>query len=181
MGRTRGTFGAAGIRRAGSESHRELPGVRSRGLLTLARVTPEQELVERLASKSDRVDVIRSLLGGVNATDLRSVHLTDAAFDALSGGLEHRNPQVRWWSIQLLDHCADLRAIEAIVPLLDDPVARVRRNAVHALSCAACKPDWSGHLADGVIARIAVMAEEDANSKVRADAALALSCHVKSS
>lgn len=137
--------------------------------------------MERLASKSDRVNSMRSLLGGVNATELRSVHLTDAAFDALLGGLEHRNPQVRWWSIQLLDHCADLRAIAAIVPLLDDPVARVRRNAVHALSCTPCKPDWSGHLADGVIARIALLAEVDPNSKVRTDAALALSCHPESS
>jgi len=174
-------FGAGVIWHPGSESHRELPGVGSGGFHRLAPVTPEQELVERLASKRDRVEVMRSLVGGVKATELRSVHLTDAALDALSGGLEHSNPQIRWWSIQLLDHCADLRAIEAIVPLLDDPVARVRRNAVHALSCAACKPDWSGHLADGVIARIALMAEADPNTKVRTDAALALSCHTKSS
>jgi hypothetical protein len=56
------------------------------------------------------------------------------AFHALLRGLIHENPVVRWRSVQLVDHGADVRAIKAPVPVLDDPVPRVRRNAVHALS-----------------------------------------------
>jgi HEAT repeat protein len=140
-------------------------------------VTPEQELVERLAFKSGRADVMRALLGSANAIELRSAEVTDAAFEALTGGLGHQNPQVRWWSIKLLDHCADGRATDAIVPLLDDPVPRVRRNAVHALSCATCKPKWSGELPRSAVERIAMMAGSDPNDKVRGDAVIALVYH----
>ena len=139
-------------------------------------MTSESALVEQLASKSQRIAVTRALLGGVNARELRSVRVTDAAFEALVAGLAHLNPQVRWWSIQLLDHCSEVRAIDAIVPPLDDPVPRVRRNAVHALSCRACKPAWSGTLDATVSKRLAVLAESDPNPKVRAEATVALAC-----
>jgi len=139
-------------------------------------VASEQELVERLATKDHRLDAMRALLGGVNATDLRAVQPADGAFHALVRGLVHENPVVRWWSVQLLDHCADVRAINALVPVLDDPVPRVRRNAVHALSCAMCKPAWSGELPVGVRGKLAEMAETDPNAKVRAVARIAVTC-----
>lgn len=107
-------------------------------------VTAEEQLVERLVNKADRLEAMRSLLGAVNAFELRHVELSEDAFAALVGGLSHDHPQVRWWCIQMLDHCPDARAVEAVVPLLDDPVPRVRRNAAHALGCVTCKPDWSG-------------------------------------
>jgi len=142
-------------------------------------MTPETTLVEQLSSKADRLQAMRGLMGAVNARELRSVQITEAAFVALVEGLSHPNPQVRWWSVQLLDHCPDPRAVDAIVPLLDDPVARVRRNAAHALSCQRCKPSWSGQLAGSVIERLAAMAQADPNAKVRVEAATALLCQAR--
>jgi len=128
------------------------------------------ELVQRLASKRDRNDAIRALVGGLTATELRSVHVDDATIDALARGLADPNPVVRWWCVQLLDHVPDPRAIDLIVPMLDDAVARVRRNAVHALGCAACKPTADICLAAETRARIRQLAESDPNGKVRDEA-----------
>ena len=87
-----------------------------------ADVKSDQQWVEALAFPSQRIDAMRSLIGGVNARDLRSVVVTEGALQALIDGLRHGNAQVRWWCVQLLDHCSDVRAIEAVVPMLDDPV-----------------------------------------------------------
>ena len=103
------------------------------------RMSPERESVQRLASKEHRLESIRELLGAVNTRQLRDVTVSDAVFDTLVEGLSDFNPQVRFWSVQLLDHCPDPRAIVAIKPLLDDPVPRVRRNAVHTMACRVCK------------------------------------------
>lgn len=142
-------------------------------------VTPEEELVERLVNKADRLDVMRSLLGAVNATDLRRLEPSDEVLDALVGGLTHDHPQVRWWCIQMLDHCPDSRAVEAVASLVDDPVPRVRRIAAHALGCIACKPDWSGRLDHATADRLAQMADHDPNAKVRQEAAHALACRAQ--
>jgi hypothetical protein len=56
----------------------------------------------------------RELLGAVNTRELRDVNVSDAVFDALVEGLSDINAQVRFWSVQLLDHCPDSRAIVAI-------------------------------------------------------------------
>lgn len=140
-------------------------------------MTAEQVLVEQLASKSERLGAMRRLLGAVSARELRHVKMSDAAFGALVDGLSHANSQVRFWCVQLLDHCPSPEAIASIAPLLDDPVPRVRRNAVHALGCQACKPAWDGRLDEPLVAKIAAMAADDANAKVRAEAATALACH----
>ena len=137
-------------------------------------MTPEEGLVQRLVNKADRLEVMRSLLGAVNASDLRHVEISEEAFAALVGGLSHDHPQVRWWCIQMLDHCPDPRAVEAILPLLEDPVPRVRRNAAHALGCVACKPDWTGRLEQEVSDLLVRMAESDPNTKVRTEAAQTL-------
>jgi HEAT repeat protein len=134
-------------------------------------------LVEQLRSKADRLAAMTELIGAVNARDLRSVQLSEAAFTALVDGLSHSNPQVRWWSVQLLDHCPDPRSVDAIAPLLDDCVPRVRRNAAHALGCLVCKPSWSGTLTESVIERLSAMAQSDPNAKVRAEATAALRIH----
>ena len=139
-------------------------------------MTPEEELVERLVDKAQRLEVMRSLLGDVNTRALRHLELSEPAFAALVGGLSHDHPQVRWWCIQMLDHCPDPRAVHAVVPLLDDPVPRVRRNAAHALGCLACKPGWSGELSGSTIDRLVELATQDQNAKVRAEAARALAC-----
>lgn len=164
----------AGFRSPGGDGAIPVRGGSSRP--TVHRVTPEEELVERLVNKADRLVVMRSLFGAVNASELRHVAVTEDVFAALVGGLSHDHPQVRWWCIQMLDHCPDPRAVEAIVPLLDDPVPRVRRNAAHALGCEVCKPDWSGHLETSAIERLTEMASHDPSTKVRDEAARALSC-----
>ena len=128
------------------------------------------ELVQRLASKRDRNEAIRALVGGLTATELRSVHVDDATTDALARGLADPNPVVRWWCVQLLDHVPDPRAIDLIAPMLDDPVARVRRNAVHALGCAVCKPTADICLSAETRAQIRELAECDPNGKVRDEA-----------
>ena len=128
------------------------------------------ELVQQLASKRDRNAAIRALVGGLTATELRSLSVDDTTIDALARGLEDPNPVVRWWCVQLLDHVPDQRGIDLIVPLLDDPVPRVRRNAVHALGCAACKPTAEICLSPETRARIRRLADSDPNGKVRDEA-----------
>src|SRR5262245_11029891 len=106
----------------------------------------EAAWVQALADKATRLAAMRALVGGVTATELKSVTVSDSVLHALGDGVSDRDPRVRWWSIQLLDHVADPRAVEAIVPALHDAVPRVRRNAAHALGCARCKPTWDGGL-----------------------------------
>ena len=74
----------------------------------------------------------------------------------------------------------DPRAVEAIALRLDDEVARVRRNAAHALGCVACKPEWTGGLPDVVIETLTSVAADDSSAKVRAEAADALVCRYSS-
>jgi HEAT repeat protein len=138
-------------------------------------MTPEG-WVELLGSPSDRLDAMRALAGGVTATELRRAQPTAEAFEALLAGSRHENPRVRWWSVQLLDHVPDSRAVAAFVERLDDPVPRVRRNAAHALGCAACKPGWDGRLDEATTAKLAALAIDDPNLKVREGARRALAC-----
>jgi HEAT repeat protein len=53
--------------------------------------------------------------------------------------VEDEDSSVRWQSVMLLDHYDDDRHFDALVRAAHDPVARVRRHAVHALGCDACK------------------------------------------
>ena len=54
-------------------------------------------------------------------------------------GLEHGRPKVRADCAAALDHFADERCAEPLRRLLSDPVPKVRRTALHSLSCNACK------------------------------------------
>jgi HEAT repeat protein len=130
----------------------------------------ERDLVQQLATKPLRLTAMRALVGGVTSTELRNVKLSDAAFEALREGVTDPNPKVRWWSIQLLDHVADPRAIIAVAGALDDPVPRVRRNAAHAVGCAVCKPSWTDPLPGDIAAALSRLAATDPNAKVRAEA-----------
>jgi len=59
---------------------------------------------------------------------------------------------------------------------LDDPVGKVRRHAVHALTCDVCKPDKCGlELSKNVRARIKEVARTDPDERVRLEASAALS------
>jgi HEAT repeat protein len=136
----------------------------------------EAQWVQALADKTTRLDAMRALVGGVTSTELKSVRLSDTVLRALSDGVADSDPRVRWWSIQLLDHVADPRAVQAIVPALHDPVPRVRRNAAHALGCVNCKPAWDGRLPSDAHATLAALAASDPNAKVRRVAQWALAC-----
>lgn len=59
--------------------------------------------------------------------------------DGLLEGLKYTEPRVRYNCAAALDHLADERCTEPLRKLLNDPVARVRRAALHSLSCDACK------------------------------------------
>ena len=139
--------------------------------------TPTELLVALGEKRGDQVALITGLLGAANARDLKDVQVTQDVFDALVAGLGHQDSRVRWWSVQLLDHCPDPRAIVAIAPLLRDPVPRVRRNAAHALGCVGCKPGWSGELPDGALDELVRLADGDENAKVRREARQSLACH----
>ena len=99
--------------------------------------------VELLGSPSHRIDAMSALAGGVTATELSRAQPSEEAFVALLAGSRHENPQVRWWSVQLLDHLPDSRAIqldEATTAKLaelaiDDPNLKVREEAWRALTC----------------------------------------------
>jgi hypothetical protein len=136
----------------------------------------EREMVQLFGSKVRQAEALRGLTGGVTATHLRTVRLSDGAFDAVIEGLSDPNPRVRWWCVQVLDHVPDGRSTMAIAGALDDPVARVRRNAAHALGCLACKPGWAGTLPSEVVSKLSRTARLDPNEKVRLEAQMALSC-----
>lgn len=56
------------------------------------------------------------------------------------GALSHPDPPARRLCLDYLDHLAGPEAAETFAAALDDPVPRVRRHAIHALTCEACKP-----------------------------------------
>jgi HEAT repeat protein len=74
-----------------------------------------------------------------------------AAVDLAIKGIAHPSAEVRKWSAALLDHHGDERCVTALVAALDDPIAAVRRHALHSLGCQTCKQsplcvDATGHL-----------------------------------
>lgn len=75
--------------------------------------------------------------------DLRSrvveLGLHAVLVDGLLSGLESSHSRVRYLCADALDHLADERCAAPLERLLTDPVPRVRRAALHALSCDACK------------------------------------------
>ena len=85
--------------------------------------------------------------------------------------VEDRDSSVRWQSVMLLDHYDDGRHADALVRAAQDPVPRVRRHAVHALGCDACKRTV------GCVDPVPALAERalhDDNTKVRRHATWAL-------
>ena len=96
-----------------------------------------------------------------------------AALDALIAGLAHPRAKVRQWCAALLDHHADARCLPGLVRLLDDPVASVRRHALHALGCQPCKP---APLAVDVVPLLLRRATDDPSVRVRRAAAHLLGC-----
>jgi HEAT repeat protein len=81
-------------------------------------------------------------------------------------GLEHERPKVRADCAGALDHFADERCAEPLMRLLSDPIPKVRRTALHSLSCDACKLaplEVTGDL----VARLIEMSLHDSSIRVR--------------
>ena len=104
-------------------------------------MSPLADLVDAFADPKRRYQAILDLVGAINANDLRRVTVAPEARAALIAGLDHPNAKVRWWCLQLMDHLADESYIEPILTKLSNPVAKVRRHAIHALCCGVCKPN----------------------------------------
>jgi hypothetical protein len=59
--------------------------------------------------------------------------------DALLLGVRHRNPKVRYSCAHAMDIFTDHRCAGPLIELLHDSVPRVRRIAIHSISCDECK------------------------------------------
>jgi hypothetical protein len=81
-------------------------------------------------------------------------------------GLEHQRPKVRADCAGALDHFADERCAEPLMHLLSDPVPKVRRMALHSLSCDACKLVLLEVTGD-LVARLIEMTLHDSSIRVR--------------
>lgn len=135
--------------------------------------------LERLALAGDPVAVVnRKPYGrgiGLEVRDRIAAQppLWAKVVDVLIEGLGHPNPRVRHECAHALDIYDDGRAAAALSPLIDDPVPRVRRMAMHALVCDACKAapaPWS----QDICRRIADHAITDASVQVRRHAVWSL-------
>jgi hypothetical protein len=82
------------------------------------------ELVESLSRTKSQFQVFCSLRD-----------LGDVALPAIRNGLKHKNWHVRHWSaICLKGHC-DAKSLRSLLPLLTDPISKVRLWAVHSIYC----------------------------------------------
>ncbi len=123
-------------------------------------------LIDAFADTRRRNQAIVDLVGAINANDLRRVRVKPEARAALISGLDHPNAKVRWWCLQLMDHLADESYLEPMLAKLSDPVAKVRRHAIHALSCGVCKPNRQP-LAVRIEAALLRSLESDTDRRVR--------------
>jgi HEAT repeats len=70
---------------------------------------------------------------------------------AVRAGLHHENPAVREGCCRLLDHLVDTDSMSQLIAMADDPDARVRIAAFHALACDRCKGGTCAPGADQVL------------------------------
>ncbi len=102
--------------------------------------------------------------------DLRSrvvaLGLHAVLVDGLLAGLESPHSRVRYLCADALDHLANEPCAVPLERLLSDPVPRVRRAALHALSCDACKLSPLPKVAD-LFETLTRLAESDPNARVR--------------
>lgn len=93
---------------------------------------------------------------------------------ALLDGLKHPHTRVRRACVDCIDHGGyggDMRCIEALLPLLQDPIPHIRRAVWHTLFCERC-PDTTkcDMIAPVSLDRVALLVEigaYDPNAKLR--------------
>jgi HEAT repeat protein len=93
------------------------------------------------------------------------------ALGAIRAGLHHENPAVREGCCRLLDHLVDTDSMGELIAMADDPNARVRIAAFHALACDRCKGDTCAPGADLVLEPALQHLASDPDAHVRARAA----------
>jgi hypothetical protein len=93
------------------------------------------------------------------------------AVGAIRAGLQHGNPVVREGCCRLLDHLVDTDSMGQLIAMIDDPDARVRIAAFHALACDRCKGDTCAPGADQVLEPALQHLACDPDAHVRARAA----------
>lgn len=132
------------------------------------------QLVSLLAFKAHYIGAMRALVGGAFGREFHQLQLGDAVFRALVRGLEHKNPNVRFTCIQIMDHVGDDRIIEPVSRMLYDWAPRVRKQALHALTCEKCKSTPLCPLPTTVLDAFVDLALHDPNVNVRMSAVKAL-------
>jgi len=125
-----------------------------------------QQLVELLGSRDWRlVATVQQTLAGAG----------EPGIGAVVAGLSHAQVRVRRGCADFLDHYGTDACVDALRgAALYDPVASVRRAAVHALLCQRCKPcPLTTDLTDFLIQ----VALEDSSARVRGAAVWGLATH----
>ncbi|MFD8722928.1 HEAT repeat domain-containing protein [Streptomyces sp. NPDC059629] len=95
----------------------------------------------------------------------------ETARSAIRAGLRDENPAVREGCCRLLDHLVDTESMGELVAMADDPDARVRIAAFHALACDRCKGDTCAPGPDQVLEPSLRHLASDPDPHVRAMAA----------
>ncbi|WP_416967341.1 HEAT repeat domain-containing protein [Streptomyces sp. 4F14] len=95
----------------------------------------------------------------------------DAALGAIRAGLRDANAGVREGCCRLLDHLVDVDSMGDLIGMADDPDARVRVAAFHALACDRCKGDTCAPGADRVLEPALRHLSTDPDAHVRSMAA----------
>ena len=126
-------------------------------LLTLASSNTVALAARMAIPLRDILDVRTHLL------ETKRLHLL---VDGLLLGLEDARPRVRADCAAALDHFADERCAEPLKRLLSDPVPKVRRMALHSLSCDACKL-MPLEVTGDLVARLIEMTLHDSSVRVR--------------
>jgi len=93
------------------------------------------------------------------------------AVGTIRAGLQHENPAVREGCCRLLDHLVDTSSMSELITMADDPDARVRMAAFHALACDRCKGDTCAPGADQVLEPALRHLASDPDAHVRERAA----------
>jgi len=93
------------------------------------------------------------------------------AVGAIRAGLHHQIPAVREGCCRLLDHLVDTDSMGQLIAMADDPDARVRTAAFHALACDRCKGGTCAPGAGRVLEPAIQHLASDPDAHVRAMAA----------
>lgn len=96
-----------------------------------------------------------------------------AGFAVVRGGLSHPHWRVRRNCCRFLDHHFDPNATDPLIRCLADRNRKVRQQALHALSCDACKPG-EGPEGRDIVGLIVERLHNDPSVRVRRFASISL-------